>query len=145
MYCGFSGRVTVVESLGSSGSHGSASYSSSLSPCATSLGGWEWLSMALILLISARSWGSAFWARSAPATNTEQSRTTAVLAMGGMSLERSRKRVNPGAKDCKKDLTIKNTKKSKAACAGIDPEASCAFVSFVVYWFVLGTGQRCPS
>src|SRR5579864_33050 len=78
MYCGLLGRVMVVGSLGSSGSQGSASKSSSFSPGATNFGGCEWLSMALILLISASNWGSAICARSVE-TRKRQTSATAVL------------------------------------------------------------------
>src|SRR5260221_10041035 len=87
MYCGLSGRVMVVASLGSSGSQGRASRSSSFSPAATNFGGWEWLSMALILLISASNWGSAVFAPSVAGRKKQTNATTGLFTIEECPLE----------------------------------------------------------
>src|ERR1051325_7692534 len=101
MYCGLLGRVMVVGSLGSSGSQGRAAKSSSFSPRATNFGGCEWLSMALILLISASNWGSAVCARSITVKRTKARVAAVLLTMEECSSELARQRVNPERADCK--------------------------------------------
>src|SRR5205807_10119518 len=78
---GFSGRPMVVGRLGSRGSQGRASKSSSFSPGPTTLGGWEWLSMALILLISASNCGSGDWARATPPRESNNSEIKILLTI----------------------------------------------------------------
>src|SRR6478672_8720300 len=106
MYCGLSVRVIVVGSFGSRGSQGRASKSSSFSPAATNFGGCEWLSMALILLISASNWGSAVWARSPADKKTARSATAVLLVISkGNSPERCAERVNRDERDCKSSIS----------------------------------------
>src|ERR1041385_262087 len=95
----------VVGLLGSSGSQGRASNSSSFSPEDTNFGGCEWLSMALILLISASNWGSAVCARSVEARKMKARVTVVFLTMEVLSSELARARVNPSAPHCKSVLS----------------------------------------
>src|SRR5215472_1216859 len=67
--------------LGSSGSQGRASKSSSFSCSPTNLGGCEWLSIALIWLISASSCGSGVWARPSKQVTNSSSAPTVLVGM----------------------------------------------------------------
>src|SRR6478736_3483087 len=119
MYCGLSGRVTVVGSFGSSGSQGSASKSSSFSPGATNFGGCEWLSMALILLISASNWGSAVWDRSVEARRRQTSATAVLINMEECP-RGLREKGKPRRPRLQSALTTKDTKNTKflRVCCG---------------------------
>src|SRR5579863_1333039 len=88
-YTGFSGRVMVLGTVGSSGSHGRASNSLSVSPGATRRGGWEWLSIALILWISATSAGSGVCAEAGiAAANSKAVAITHFMVSASLGFQR---------------------------------------------------------
>src|SRR6185437_1252620 len=107
---GLSARLLSAGAVGSSGSQGRASNSSSFWPAATTAGGWEWLSIALMPLIALRSAGSGRWPAAGDATMHATANATAgrIFMMAGSGLlQRGPWQNCHGPRDCQRRRRVR--------------------------------------